>query len=339
MENKSNMKKIILSVCFLLLCTSTVLAGGEPTVEISYHREIFKLFALANASGYNNENLGYFSEARRNARDYMQNHVKKCGNIVTKFRKETSDDPYYSRAIFDVLRSSTGNPISKRQRSLAVLLNRYYTCAGLNELEKILADEYNAEINFYKLHYTDIITSTLNVLNIPASNYATTIHIIPNPLDAHYRGYNVQNQDVIYIVVGAGRGRNNLQTVIHEFIHKAVDQVIFSPEYDFSPIQSKFDYIRSMNEEIRRGYSNIRLYMSENIVIALEVLVGSKIFDTSIDELLGNYRKKVYIYTSPFLEYAKNYKKNSSIHNLIGDFIKFTVKNHATEDFGVVKYN
>lgn len=333
------MKKIMLFVFFLLLCTPTVLAGSEPTVEISYHGEIFKLFALANASGYNNENLGYFSEARRNARDYMQNHVEKCGNIVTKFRKETSDDPYYSRAIFDILKSSAGNPISKRQRSLALLLNRYYTCAGLDELEKILADEYSAEINFYKLHYVDIIIPTLNILNIPASNYATAIHIIPNPLDAHYRGYNVQNQDVIYIVVGAGLDRNNLQTVIHELIHKAVDQVIFSPEYDFSPIQPKFDYIRSMNEEIGKGYSDIRLYMSENIVIALEVLVSSKIFNASVDKLLGNYRKKVYIYSFPFLEYVKNHKKNNSIRNLIGDFIKFAAKNHALEDFGVIKRN
>lgn len=316
------MKKIVIvSITVVLLLTYDSGVFAKMVVDVKRDENMFTLFTLANASGYNIENLEHFSNARSIARCYILKFKDKCHITVYEFKRATRDDPYYSRAMSSIL--SDDAETEAYRKKINALLKDFEECAVLDVLNQQLEKEYDHGIKFYKSNAKNLIKFTLRTLNVPKAAYPKKIVIIPNPLDSHYRGYNANNSEVCYIIIGPGDDLNNLSTLVHELIHRYVDPIIFSSERDYSGIKETYDNVKEKYPFIGSAYPNLKIFLAENIVIGFETYVMSNYFEKDSSKLLNDYRREKYVYAFPFLQYLlNNKKKHNDVKLTINGFLK-----------------
>lgn len=287
---------------------SEVARCEQSHIDVVSNDRIFDLFIIANAAGYSFENGTSFSELRSIAQEHTSSFKKNCDNIIEEFKNITKGDTYYSHSMNDILADSSDANDKHRKQLLDDILNRFNSCADIDKLKQRLKLKIDAYHGYYESRAKKAIVFTFNTLRISKSDYPKRIVIVPNPFDSHYRGYNVSTKNAFYIIVGAGQNSNNLDTVIHEMIHFFVDRHVNSiKDSQLDELKGEYDKIKSQNQTIRDGYPNVRVYLAENIVTALETHVTSKLYHKEPLEFLSGYKRQLFVYAMPFLTFMKVY--------------------------------
>jgi len=294
-----------------MLCGVAIAA---PQIAIQKSEEIFDLFCLANASGYSFENKDHYSDARTMTQTYLSDSNDDCKNELNDFKTLTKDDIYYSK-LMNQLFADSGSLAVKTKFN--VLRRKYKKCANLGVLEKKLSSEYEKEIRYYKKNIPLIVSFVKKQLNLSSSLWPDKIVVIPNLLDAHYRGYNIQNNNNVFIIVGPGRDRNNLITIVHELIH-----VLFNNDVKISQpcplLYQKFEAIKKTYPIVASGYADLGVYLRENMAIGFEVYLAKKYFGIAEGKLFTNYRKQRFIFALPFLRYLEKQDDGiSDVHKMV----------------------
>lgn len=291
---------------FVVACCSTSsVVCSASTVTIENNGEIFNLFVLASANGYDYENAKEVSKARWIAKKYVLTHKERCSGILDKFKAEMSGDEYYSNAMHTIL-SHDGNVLKKKK--ILSLLGEFRECAQLDRLRHTLNNEYNAELEYYREHIQELLSFVQDSLNVPSNFWPKHIVIVPNLLDAYYRGYNVRNEEESFIVIGPGKSEQNLITLLHELIHILFYSQITASIKTCSSISNGFEAARGKYPLINSGYGDLNTYLAENMVIALEIYLAENLYKRNPEQLVTNYRKKRFIYLAPLLLYLDENK-------------------------------
>lgn len=183
-------------------------------IKIGYKNaeDIFVLFALLNAIGYDDENndKGMHPMRKRvrkqlSAIDWKEKYPQ-CRNMVEKYHP--------GWLLLGVLERDEAVKQTKIQKMLEQVEN--------NPLIKKIWNEYKADQQKECENLFPIFKEEINSLIDFVGSVSSTIHtltVIANPLDAYWRGYGFKVKGTGYIIIGPGNKQQGRNVIRHELMH------------------------------------------------------------------------------------------------------------------------
>jgi hypothetical protein len=253
-------------------------------VSLQADERLFTLMAALNAAGYDDENneagmhpvrLAVRAElARKTLRslDRLRLHLRICRLI------------HESQCIHWLLQRG-GPPDFARQadgwwvKAPALLflgmddaLADFYVEAGIGALWQRYQPDYDAEIARYQALLEPSLQATLAYLRLspPA---ASRVVMLPNLLDAYWRGYGPAVGETSYIVSGPAE-QPNVGLVQHEFMHPLLNPLVDANLDAIEPAQARrlFDRLKG---QVARGYQSWEGILHESVIRAVEVRLAA----------------------------------------------------------------
>lgn len=271
-----------------------------PKVKIllKNNKDIFALFCLFNSYGYDTENR---KEGMNKTRVSVRKNLKKITdkNLNKKIRAFLKDKHQYF--LIEML--------FNKNKELIQILKSFDKLEKVDFLWKKCKPNHEKELKRYKNIKKDIniILNLLDLQRYPVKK----IVLIPNLLDAYWRGYGPTIKNTQYIIFGPSPYQNN-HLITHEFLHSVFnkntkDQKIINLFKEGSKIL-KNNYNRSDFSKI--GYSERQVILSEYLIRAFHIFFKQKFKKENINEALRNDFKKGFVLIKKFLSLIeKNIKK------------------------------
>jgi len=242
-------------------------------LEIKVSKDIFMLFLALNLTGYNDENNKKgIHPVRREARNLLkeQNWDKKYP-YFKKILKKTN--PWH--LIRELLKN---NKSIKKNKTAAYYFNlnikKFAQEPSTRRMWRFLKKYYLKEIKKLFPILKKETTRMMVFIDKPSKNFKKVI-LIPNLLDAFWRGYGLKIKNTGYIVVGPGAEKNQGELMRHEFLH------LFSPQYRIS---KRFLLEKDHRRAAKIGYIGRNIIRKEYIILALNLLYESKILKKNITQ-------------------------------------------------------
>ncbi|MFH1129206.1 MAG: hypothetical protein V1686_00505 [Patescibacteria group bacterium] len=239
--------------------------------ETKISKDIFTLFSILNMVGYNDENNKKGMHiVRKRIRSMLEN--QDFGKSYTYFKKNIRKiDPWYF--ICELLK--------KYSDTVQIKISTYYFIlnfrkasqdSSIKKLWQIFKIYHLKEAKKLFSVFKTELTKIMAFTNKSSKNLKKII-LIPNLLDAFWRGYGFKIQNIGYIVVGPGAKKNQGELIRHEFLH------ILAPQYH---IPARFLLKKDHSKATKLGYGGQNIIRKEYTVIGLNLLYESIILKKNI---------------------------------------------------------
>jgi len=233
-------------------------------------KNIFALFCLLNAIGYDDENNDKgMSPLRKKIRKQLsiidwKVKYPKCKDLLNKYHP--------GWILFDILKKGS---VAKQTR-----IQRILEECGRDPLIKKMWNQYGATQEKEGKEILAIFKKEAQLFMDFVGSAPKNIHtltVIANPLDAYWRGYGLEVKGVGYIVVGPGNKQEKRNVIRHELIH------ILAPKITIPQgllIYSKNSALAKM------GYGTKSILNREYVVRALQIAYETEVLKKDFEQAL-----------------------------------------------------
>lgn len=241
--------------------------------EAKVIKDIFMLFFALNAFGYDDENnKGGMHPVRKKARKILQkyNWNQKYPHLKKTFKKT---NPWY--LIRALLKQHKNIKKPKTPTAYFILNLKFFTQeSSTKKAWEILRSYHLKEVQkLFPILKKEIIKTTL-FINKPSENLKKII-LIPNLLDAYWRGYGLKIKNIGYIVVGPGAEKNHGELIRHELLH------ILTPQYH---VPLRFMSKKDHRHIVKLGYTSQNIIRREYIILSLNLIYESEVLKQNIKQ-------------------------------------------------------
>jgi len=245
----------------------------KPTIslETKISKDVFMLFLALNKAGYKEENNeNGMHQARKLAKTLSKNNDLYETNTYFKKLLKKVDPWYLMREILKKEKMSGKNKTPAYY--LISNLKKFSKEVSAQKLWKLLKPYYYKESKKLAPIFEKETRRIIKFINgsVPKLN---RIILIPNLLDAFWRGYGIKIKDVGYIVVGPGSEKNNAELIRHELLH------ILTPRYN---IPTRLLLTKDHHRAIKFGYIGKKILRGEYTVLAINLIYESKVLKKNI---------------------------------------------------------
>lgn len=259
--------------------------GSDPAITVvpELSLGLFALFALANLSGYNSDNQWEFSLVRRTVRSKLASHGKHWRSALDKVGLL----PYIQRGgggrLMDIVPQLSPPDLAWAPRAFARVSWQRDSSQLLRDLETILGDFLREEAivdlwsslgHLYE-EAARMLQPAFGTLEAIAQRFgeprdrdALTVHVVPNLLDAHGRGYSVSSGNQTWLFLGpVQNAEQGTEIAVHELVHRWIDWACdqYSP---FGRAPDPMPQARAEFRIVAELYPEFPIWVGETIVRA-----------------------------------------------------------------------
>jgi len=247
-------------------------------VSIQADERLFTLMAAMNAAGYDEENNEDGMHPVRQAvrAELASKKLKSLGRLRIQLRLVHP----YSYVVWTLQRSSP--PAFARQLEgwwvvgppAAVFfglddgLRQFYNEADIATLWQQSLPEYEAEIARYQTEAGPAVQRMLAYLRLK-NTPTDRIVVLPNLLDAYWRGYGPHVGSVSYIVAGPAE-TPNIALIQHEAMHPIINPLVDANLKAIDKAQADW-FFQAMNPRVGSGYHEWSTIVKECVIRAVGV--------------------------------------------------------------------
>lgn len=248
-------------------------------VRLQADERLFTLFAALNAAGYDEENneLG-MSEVRRQVRAALAGrgevtsplrpylamcrtiHVSQCATWIL----QRGPAPDFARAVDGWALNAPAFPFLGFDRALAA----FYRQTDIARLWAAQRPAYEAEIARYRSLATPAVDEVFAYLRITAPPTAGVV-VLPNLLDAYWRGYGPRVGDLSYVVMGPAV-EPNVGLIQHEALHPILNPLVDAHLAAVERGQAD-RLFAALKPRVAAGYRTWPNILHESVIRAVEV--------------------------------------------------------------------
>lgn len=283
-------------------------------VQLAADERLFTLFAALNAAGYDEENYEQgFSEVRRTVRATLAEkslpslarlrpylamcrfiHVSQCATWVL----QRGPAPDFVRAVDGWAIQAPALFFFGFDRALAV----FYQEAGIAALWQTQQPAYAAEIERYQALVEPAVAEVFAYLHLTAPPTAG-VRVLPNLLDAYWRGYGPHVGALSYVVMGPAV-EPNVGLVQHEAMHPILNPLV---DAHLDAIeQGQADHLfAALKPQVGAGYQNWPAILHESVIRAVEVRLADP---TDQERLLRQEEEQGFILVRPLAQQLAEYE-------------------------------
>jgi hypothetical protein len=330
--------RILLYLLALLALTAAVLAFAElsvrwqrpapvtsrppdlPTnssfVSVRLDEGLFTLFAALNAAGYVDENFGLdYHPVRQQVRDAL---AGRSFSGMERLRSQLGFVGSYNFAVWslhfgpppDFGRVQPGWDLPNAPALLFLgmddLLRDFYDEMDIGVLWREVRPEYGRVAVLYQEAAGEAVQDALDYTRMADAPMRNVV-IIPNLLDAHYRGYGPQVGETAYVVVGPTEGELDTGLIQHEALHSIVGPLVEAHLSAIDADQSRALY-RSLRGRVPASYGSWEIIVEEQVVRALDCrLAGPACFEFILD----NHEAEGFLLVRPLVEKLAEFEASS----------------------------
>lgn len=281
----------LLTSAALLLAAAELAVRFEPVtaptppmtgayVQLAADERLFTLFAALNAAGYDEENNEQgFSAVRQQVRDELAGkslpslrrlrpylamcrfiHVSQCATWVL----QRGSAPDFARAVDDWAIQAPALLFFGFDRALAA----FYQEAEIAALWQAQQPAYAAEIERYRPLVEPAVAEVFAYLRLTEPPTAGVI-VLPNLLDAYWRGYGPQVGTLSYVVMGPAI-EPNVGLIQHEAMHPILNPLV-DVHLDAVKRSQADRLFAALEPQVGAGYQNWPAILHESVIRAVEV--------------------------------------------------------------------
>ena len=284
----------VLGMIVLLAAAAELLVRFEPVraprpaptgeyVRLQADERLFTLFAALNAAGYDEENNEQgMSEVRRQVRAALAGaggtippapatlrpylamcrtiHVSQCATWIL----QRGPAPDFARAVDGWALNAPAFPFLGFDRALAA----FYRQADIASLWAAQRPAYEAEIARYRSLATPAVDEVFAYLRITAPPTAGVV-VLPNLLDAYWRGYGPRVGDLSYVVMGPAV-EPNVGLIQHEALHPILNPLVDAHLAAVERGQAD-RLFAALKPRVAAGYRTWPNILHESVIRAVEV--------------------------------------------------------------------
>jgi hypothetical protein len=281
---------LVLAGVLLLIAAAELLVRFEPVraprpapageyVQFQADERLFNLFAALNAAGYDQENNEQgMSAVRRQVRAALALpaalrpylalcrtiHVSQCATWVL----QRGPAPNFARAVDGWALDAPAFPFLGFDRALAA----FYRQADIAGLWAAQQPAYDAEIARYRDLVTPAVAEVLAYLKITQPPTAGVV-VLPNLLDAYWRGYGPRVGDLSFVVMGPAVGPN-VGLIQHEAMHPILNPLV-DAHLDAVERRQAGRLFAALKPRVSAGYRNWPNILHESVIRAVEVRLAA----------------------------------------------------------------
>jgi len=273
---------------------------------------IFTLFCLLNKIGYDSENNSAMHPLRQKIRRELSASKNNLPNFEALFRK------YHQSQILEAFLHFSEFPefilkTEKWQTTLPKIqflkavpeIRNFYSKNNIANLYKNSQSIYNKKIKAIKQSVQDDIKKTFSFFQIKTS--VKQIVLIPNFLDAYWRGYGPSINDLQYIIFGHCKTLDKFKFLIrHEFLHGLINPRI---DRRIIIIANKLRRQMLLSENFKKqSYQQKQIIINEYIVRGLNLIYIENNYKKNIKELIAKEKQKGFILIKSAIKEIKKFK-------------------------------
>ena len=257
--------------------------GPQPVVVAADER-IFTLFAALNSAGYDYEYPGIaMSPARQQVRAALSGkEIPSLARLKTFFERI----PDYHLVVWVLQR---GNPpgfgraetnwwVSRRAADFDGLdkaLGAFYREADIPALWQEVEPAYRAEIEHWQPLAEQSLDGIQAYLKTSDLSFRQAV-IIPNPLDAYYRGTGPQIGEIAYVVAGPTETELSRKGLVeHELLHSVIGPML-DRQIDQIPAQTSRRLYAVLKETMPSGYGTWASALEETLNLVINQRMSSE---------------------------------------------------------------
>ena len=256
-------------------------------VRLQADERLFTLFAALNAAGYDEENNEQgMSEVRRQVRAALTGaggetprlpamlrpylalcrtiHVSQCATWIL----QRGPAPAFARAVDGWALNAPAFPFLGFDRALAA----FYRQADIAGLWAAQRPAYEAEIARYRSLATPAVAEVFAYLRIAAPPTAGVV-VLPNLLDAYWRGYGPRVGDLSYVVMGPAV-EPNVGLIQHEAMHPILNPLVDAHLGEVERGQAD-RLFAALKPRVAAGYRSWPNILHESVIRAVEVRLAA----------------------------------------------------------------
>ncbi len=256
-------------------------------VRLQADERLFTLFAALNAAGYDEENNEQgMSEVRRQVRAALTGaggetprlpamlrpylalcrtiHVSQCATWIL----QRGPAPAFARAVDGWALNAPAFPFLGFDRALAA----FYRQADIAGLWAAQRPAYEAEIARYRSLATPAVAEVFAYLRIAAPPTAGVV-VLPNLLDAYWRGYGPRVGDLSYVVMGPAV-EPNVGLIQHEAMHPILNPLVDAHLGAVERGQAD-RLFAALKPRVAAGYRSWPNILHESVIRAVEVRLAA----------------------------------------------------------------
>lgn len=272
-----------LAVRFEPVTATAPLPAGEY-VRLGADERLFTLFAALNAAGYDEENNEQgMSEVRQQVRaaladnplpsldrlrPYLQMcrfiHVSQCATWVL----QRGPAPDFDRAVAGWWIETPTFPFLGFDRALAA----FYREAAIGALWQAQRPAYEAEIARYRALAGPAVDRVSAYLRSEAPPTAGVV-VLPNLLDAYWRGYGPRVGDLSYVVMGPAI-TPNIGLIQHEAMHPLLNPLVDAHAAVIGRDQAD-RLFAALKPRVSTSYGTWNSILREHVIRAVEIRLAA----------------------------------------------------------------
>lgn len=272
---------VLVALAEISVRTQPAQSTPEPNefVTVLADERIFTLFALLNAAGYDAENFNQpFHPVRAAVREYVA--ARPLPNL-NRWRTQLSFMHSYTFVEWVL---HYGQPpefprlVSGWHSSAPAFLfwglegelRQFYHAAEIDALWQNLQPEYEAEAERYRAATHPAIEQMLAYTRLENSPIGHIV-VIPNLLDAHWRGYGPHISNTAYVVIGPTGDAPDVGLIQHEALHSLLGPLIEANWQVIEPNQAERLFNRLRAEVDAKSYGTWPAILEESVINAVGV--------------------------------------------------------------------
>ena len=267
--------------------TAVAAAPDGEYIRLQADARLFTLFAALNAGGYDEENNEQgMSDVRRQVRAALAQpggetpplpaalrpylalcrtiHVSQCATWIL----QRGPAPDFARAADGWAVTAPAFLFFGFDRALAA----FYQEADIAELWPAQRPAYEAEIARYRDLVTPAVAQVFAYLKITQPPTAGVV-VLPNLLDAYWRGYGPRVGDLSYVVIGPAV-EPNVGLIQHEAMHPILNPLV-DAHPDAVERQQADRLFAALKPRVSAGYRSWPNIMHESVIRAIEVRLAA----------------------------------------------------------------
>jgi hypothetical protein len=262
-------------------------APAGEYVQLQADERLFTLFAALNAAGYDEENNEQgMSAVRRQVRAALAQpggetpplpatlrpylslcrtiHVSQCATWIL----QRGPAPDFTRAVDGWALDAPAFPFLGFDRALAA----FYRQADIAGLWAAQRPAYEAEIARYRDLVTPAVAEVLAYLKLPQPPTEGVV-VLPNLLDAYWRGYGPRVGDLSYVVMGPAINPN-IGLIQHEAMHPILNPLVDAHADAIRRGQAD-RLFAALKPRVSASYGTWHSILRENVIRAVEIRLAA----------------------------------------------------------------
>ncbi|GIK71962.1 MAG: hypothetical protein BroJett021_09500 [Chloroflexota bacterium] len=287
-------------------------------VQLAADERLFTLFAALNAAGYDEENYEQgFSDVRRTVRATLAEqslpslarlrpylamcrfiHVSQCATWVL----QRGPAPDFARSVDGWAIRAPALLFLGFDRALA----DFYQEAGIAALWQTQQPAYAAEIERYRALVEPAVAEVFAYLRLTAPPTAG-VRVLPNLLDAYWRGYGPHVGALSYVVMGPAI-EPNVGLIQHEAMHPILNPLV-DAHLDAIAQDEADRLFAALKPRVGAGYQNWPAILHESVIRAVEVRLADP---TDRERLLLQEEAQGFPLVRPLAEQLAEYETSGA---------------------------